>query len=240
MIPYLLILSSALAQFHPCKAPPQWSAGVSLHDQAQKRFGNGKTQYDAINKREVSVIQETVAGVQQDRWGQLSLWNANGTKLTQYQIDFTTKDCQVKVMNRHFHPFGVPPYANYSGEAFIGGPGEQIDIIAWNQVYKDDVGNLISYSQETVTVKKCWPVSWMYAEPLASGDGLDVRTYQWYNVVVGLVNPWAFTPPAFCPKPPSTADTYTVAGGDVAGGKVTVEVESFPNGAAALAVQSEQ
>ena len=58
----------------------------------------------------------------------------------EYSLNLKTRKCNVTTLTREFRPFGVPPFANFTGEATVGAagvPGESVVIENFNGEFRD-------------------------------------------------------------------------------------------------------
>jgi hypothetical protein len=62
------------------------------------------------------------------------------SKGKEYRFNLKTRQCNVTALTRPFRPFGVPPNANFTGEATIGAagiPGENVIIENFDGAFSD-------------------------------------------------------------------------------------------------------
>eukprot|EP00457_Paulinella_chromatophora_P013517 gb/GEZN01013826.1/.p1 GENE.gb/GEZN01013826.1/~~gb/GEZN01013826.1/.p1 ORF type:complete len:239 (+),score=41.54 gb/GEZN01013826.1/:55-771(+) len=194
-----VLISSAAAQTaHTCKSPVQFAARFNLQDQNQRMMASGVFQYDSVNRATARKFQATQNGVVSDVFQQINIWSAEyRTRMTQYNVDLTTSTCNVvRYSNQPFKLLGVPPQSNFSAEMYLGGQGESVDVLSWQEKYLDYNGEVAKINQETVSFKGCWPVAYMVAEPSSSGAHIQVT--QFFDVLGGLTSSAMFVPPTYC------------------------------------------
>ncbi|XP_056022042.1 mammalian ependymin-related protein 1-like [Ostrea edulis] len=155
-------------------------------DRKENSFGIGKIFYDEDVPR-VRIIEEEQLLTQKDYYDVLYLHNMR----KEYRLNLKTRQCDVTALTRPFRPFGVPPMANFTGEATIGSPGipgEYIIIENFNGQFSDG-DKFFGY----VTNPDCIPVA----------NGLFSEKYgfimnSFFDITIGVSDVNAFIPPREC------------------------------------------
>eukprot|EP00808_Paulinella_micropora_P014498 g51838.t1 len=193
----LALLVPTLAQQYPCKAPSQFTARFTMQDQSEGLMATGVFEYDQINKVTARKFQTKTNGVVSDVFQQINTWpTAHPTRMIQYNIDVTKETCTVVRYNQFpFRYLGVLPNSTYNGNSYIGGPGENIDVIAWEERYR--LGQSNKVVQEIISERGCWPIGYMVSEPKDNGE-LQIQVTQYYDVLGGISSNSMMVPPYYC------------------------------------------
>ncbi|KAK3092386.1 hypothetical protein FSP39_002199 [Pinctada imbricata] len=109
----------------------------------------------------------------------------------EYSLNIRTRQCNVTNLTRPFRPYGVPPFANFSGEASIGAtgvPGESVVIEHFTGKFEDG-----TYFFGDVTYPDCFPVN---RGAFNNEMGFVMETF--FDINIGIADPSVFIPPSEC------------------------------------------
>lgn len=190
LLALVVFLGGALAQDpSPCITPPQFTARASQYDHLEDQYNRWYLSYDAVNKRRAYFEEQNVFVPGKQFLEYLELAQLNII----YEINLTQKTCKKDTMSRPWHPFGIPLNATFENEFYIGGPGEQIFAQEWS--------DRIPMRQRELwlgvfTVNNCYPVREVIIADYEQVN--STITTEIYDVVLGIINPNDFIPPAEC------------------------------------------
>ncbi|KAK6182226.1 hypothetical protein SNE40_009954 [Patella caerulea] len=188
----LLVLCFAVAtvlsqQPRPCESPKQWEGRLSRYDRTRQFFQRARVSYDELDRR-VREIEEVEIGKTVDYYDVLYLHNVG----LEYRLNLKTRQCTLTPLTRPFIPAGLPPDANYRGQATLGAsgiPDEYTEVVLFDGTFE---GNQYF---GVVTYPDCVPVeSGFYSNRTGS-----VRT-NFYDISLGVADPSVFVPPTECQK----------------------------------------
>lgn len=150
----LCVVSAQLPR--PCESPKQWEGKVITVDRKENFFRAGRISYDEYAPR-FRIIEEEAVGKQVDYYDVLYLHNVG----KEYRLNLKTRQCNVTALTRPFRPFGVPPMANFTGEATIGAAGiagENVVIENFNgHTYLINAWYIVHDKQMTLYENHCCP-----------------------------------------------------------------------------------
>ncbi|XP_040038180.1 ependymin-like 1 [Gasterosteus aculeatus] len=173
----------------PCESPPLLTGSLSVATQSEKLMAYAKYSYDALGKR----IRLSEFGSYENKTFHLDvlLLFRQGVM---YKINWKNQTCCKKPLNADFHPLEIPRNASLLGQVVLGGssgPGQGVLVNSWGGELKMKKGPAKYMS--TVTEFGCIPVSTLFH---TSGSGWKVTNF--FNNVIGLVDPQRLIPPHFC------------------------------------------
>merc|ERR1712002_143134 len=183
----LLLVVGALAQVPTtCPGPKSFEGRFSRFDRDRKERVQGKMAYDEDLKRIREVEEGDIAG-KNAGYDRLILHGAYPPVM--YEVDLSTKKCNITVPHHHWRPIGVPPDAKYMWEGSIGAAGvvgEHVTLATFGAKFDD--GEFVV----TVTYPDCYPVS----RSFISKNDTDMTSY--YDLKSGIADPDVFFPPKEC------------------------------------------
>ncbi|XP_037333550.1 ependymin-like 1 [Pungitius pungitius] len=174
---------------HPCESPPLLTGSLSVATASEKLMAYAKYSYDALGKR----IRITEFGAYENKTFHLDvlLLFRQGVM---YKINQKNQTCLKKPLNAHFHPLEIPRNASLLGQVVLGsssGPGQGVLVNTWGGELQMKKGPAKYMS--TVTEFGCIPVSTLFH---TDKSGWMVTNF--FNNVIGLVEPQRLIPPRFC------------------------------------------
>ncbi|KAM8900633.1 ependymin-like [Spinachia spinachia] len=190
LVVFVCLSVSCLAQRpHPCESPPLLTGSLSVATQSEKLMAYAKYSYDALGKR----IRLTEFGSYKNKTFHLDvlLLFREGVM---YKINQKNQTCCKKPLNADFHPLEIPQNASLLGQVVVGsssGPGEGVLVNSWGGELHMKKGRAKYMS--TVTEFGCIPVSTLFH---TNKSGWMVTNF--FNNVIGLVEPQRLIPPRFC------------------------------------------
>ncbi|KAK7482196.1 hypothetical protein BaRGS_00026545 [Batillaria attramentaria] len=186
-IPILLFVATLAAaqQPKPCETPPQWEGRFVRTDYEKKFFQAAKISYDENEKR-VREIEEIEIDNDRDYYDVLYLHNMN----KEYRLNLRTRKCNTTTLSRPWFPFGVPPEAEYDGEAVIGPvniDNEHVTIVRFHgRVAEGDFFGTVSFPD-------CIPINSGF---FSNRTGFVETTF--FDITTGIPDPTVFNPPSEC------------------------------------------
>ncbi|GFO04119.1 mammalian ependymin-related protein 1 [Plakobranchus ocellatus] len=140
--------------------------------------------YDEDNKR-ISEFEDETVNKTRTYYFKVKLYNEN----KEYILDLKTRKCNVTTPHP-WHPYGVPPDAEFKAEAVVGAagiPGESVTIADFAATSSDgDFG-------VAVTEPSCFPVGHAF---YSKDRGLEITNF--YDMQNGITDPEAFKIPKEC------------------------------------------
>ncbi|XP_031707016.1 ependymin-like [Anarrhichthys ocellatus] len=190
LVMFVCLSMGCLAQRpKPCTSPPLLTGSLSVATQSEKLMAYAKYSYDALRKR-IRLREFGSYNNKTFHFDVLLLFRER----VMYKINYKNQTCCKKLLNADFHPMEIPRNASLLGEVVLGsssGPGQGLLVNTWWGELQMKKGPAKYMS--TVTEFGCIPVSTLYH---TSGSGWMVTNF--FNNVIGLVDPQQLIPPRFC------------------------------------------
>lgn len=188
--------------------PKAFTAKTHTFNYAKGILERGEVAYDAENER--YFIQEQYRNtIGSQYYEEIVLFKQE----IYYQIDRQTKVCHHGPIPRtkKFHPFGVPANATFHAQVTSGLYPTVFNVNEFGLDTPHADGSSTT-SWHSVTEQECFPTTTTYFNNDANGNHIlaESETVNWYNAVIGIVDPDLFIPPQGCtpfpppgPRPPS-------------------------------------
>jgi len=174
----------------PCEAPLQWQATLRRYDQTRQISTNGAYYYDATNQR----IAETELFDNRDHLDRLwviDLWRAFPP--TRYSVNYSVTPAVCTVSNITTPFLYMASGAQFDDETYFGCGG-------WPdggfEAFNSQNNTVNGTFHLTFSSRGCIPVQGVRVRN--NTNPVDVTSYYWSNVVLGITNPGIFTPPPSC------------------------------------------
>ncbi|XP_068570039.1 ependymin-like [Cebidichthys violaceus] len=177
----------------PCASPSLLTGSLSVASQNEKLMAYAKYSYDALGKR----IRLREFGSYDNKtfhFDVLLLFREG----VMYKINYKNQTCCKKPLSADFHPLEIPRNSSLLGQVVVGsssGPGQGVLVNTWWGELGMKKGPAKYMS--TVTEIGCIPVSTLFH---TSKSGWMVTNF--FNNVIGLVDPQQLIPPHFCKGAP--------------------------------------
>merc|ERR1711963_620223 len=185
----LALAACALAQDpQPCSGPASFTARFRHFDRERGYYVEGKMYYDKVNRR-IREFEKFDINRTDSYYDRLKLYDLN----TEYSVDLKTRNCSVYPPRPEWHPWGVPPPAQYIGSGtarLINAPTESVTVDIFAGKFDP---NSDAFFEVTVTRPDCFLVEMT----VKHGDG-RFEDREFYDTVAGIVDPSAFVPPEAC------------------------------------------
>jgi len=149
--------------------------------------------YDETRRRTVEEIHYVPGN--QVLW-RINLWNSFPP--TRYEINVTSPsqpNCTKSNLPYPWRPYGIGFNDTFIGAEILGSSaiaGAYVDVQRWAQFWNN------GSDHQTVTVRGCVPVRRERVDNTTNPP--NIYQEHWYDVVIGIPNPNAFVPPAYCPS----------------------------------------
>ncbi|XP_054457421.1 ependymin-like [Anoplopoma fimbria] len=190
LILFVCLSVGCLAQRpQPCTSPPLLTGSLSVSTQSEKLMAYAEYSYDALGKR----IRLTEFGSYRNKTFHLDVLLLF-SKGVMYEINNKNRTCCKKPLSADFHPMEIPRNASLLGQVVIGsssGPGQGLLVNTWGgelQMKKEPAKYM-----STVTEFGCIPVTTLFH---TNRSGWMMTNF--FNNVIGLVEPQRLVPPEFC------------------------------------------
>nr|ACQ58983.1 Ependymin precursor [Anoplopoma fimbria] len=190
LILFVCLSVGCLAQRpQPCTSPPLLTGSLSVSTQSEKLMAYAEYSHDALGKR----IRLTEFGSYRNKTFHLDVLLLF-SKGVMYEINNKNRTCCKKPLSADFHPMEIPRNASLLGQVVIGsssGPGQGLLVNTWGgelQMKKEPAKYM-----STVTEFGCIPVTTLFH---TNRSGWMMTNF--FNNVIGLVEPQRLVPPEFC------------------------------------------
>ncbi|XP_064603766.1 mammalian ependymin-related protein 1-like [Liolophura sinensis] len=182
-----LFLGCVYAQVpSPCQPPDLWEARELKIDRTENYERYAKISYDNVNRR-VRRIEELKIGKNTDYYDELYLHSENRF----YRLNLRTRQCNMTVPPRPWHPYGIPSGATFRGENYIGAsvPYGGVLVTRWSGNFDNQ-----DYFAGAWTQPGCLPV--VFDTYYNSTNEFIFRDF--FDVTLGISDPMVFVPPSEC------------------------------------------
>jgi hypothetical protein len=177
-----------------CASPKQWTGRVFRFDgQSNTRMNiAGEYFYDESNLRKARVEQVYINDDKPVNYQVIEDFNTN----KYYEINLDANTCTTGNLSMPFIPHAVPDGANFTGNFIIGSsavPDGSVEIETWYAEFHPSFTPDTIYWAGSFTANGCVPIRVQVIDPKK-----NVFIEDFADVVVGIVDPNVFIPPANC------------------------------------------
>ncbi|XP_041373971.1 mammalian ependymin-related protein 1-like isoform X2 [Gigantopelta aegis] len=182
----VLVVGVTFAQFPSrCMSPQEMQFGMTITDHVKNTITLYTVEYDAPNER-VAFMETGVFSTSRQLHTQIYLYRER----TMYDINLATKECTKQTLDMPFRPYSIPANATFISDLTVGDPWEEVFAQSWSEIDGALWIGMFSF-------KKCIPIRQHHFD---AGTFIEGSTMDFFDVVTGIYNPGAFTPPAECNK----------------------------------------
>ncbi|XP_064603339.1 mammalian ependymin-related protein 1-like [Liolophura sinensis] len=168
-----------------CATPTIWEARLFEQDRSKNFQRRAKLSYDEVNQR-VRRIEEVDFSESRDFYDELFLHNVG----IAYRLNLRTRVCNVTALSSPFRRVGIPTFAKFRGEGYIGAsvPNAGVLVSLWDGATPDG-----GFYFGAWTVLDCVPVNDGYFS-----NQTGFISWNFFDVTLGISDPNVFVPPSEC------------------------------------------